>query len=629
MSQTTSGRHLAQPPGRGPARRGLRGRSVALVVLIMVVALTGGFGAYLLVNRSSGSGRCGSGTLTLQVVADPDQSGLLQEAARDYAGTNPVVNDRCVSVNVRGLDSPEATAALGTDWTDQAAGPKPDVWVPAASTWASELELQLQQARSPDILPAERPSVATSPLVIAMPKPMAQALGWPQRQLGWSDLSTALRNPAGWAAFGHPEWGPFKLGKTDPKLSEAGLGALLGAGIAVAGQGGRQPTQAELVRKAPELGSMILEVSRSAGDETDTTSTLLANLQRADEAGKALGYISAVPLTEKSVWDYNQGRPIDDPSIGSERPKPRVPLAAVYPKEGTLQADYPWLVLRTPWVDDAKRAAASDFLLYLKSPTVQGRFQAAGFRSARGQPGAEITQDAGLLPDQPKRVMALPQPLVLAATLKAWDQTKRIANLLAVYDVSGSMAETVPGTGKTKMDLAKQAAAASLRLFTNESDVGTWEFSTNLDGPRDYREAVPIAPVGKKEPGGGTHLQRLQQRLMQLAPTNGDTGLYDTTLAAYEYVKARYAPDRLNLVVLLTDGRNDDPSGGISLEQLVQRLRAGQSDDRKVRILSFAYGKDADVSALDQISKATGGAVFPSPNPADIERVFVTALANF
>jgi Ca-activated chloride channel family protein len=629
MSQDTSGRHLARPPGRGPARRGLTGRSVALVVLVMVVALAGGFGAYLLVNRSSGSGNCSSGKLTLQVVADPDQSGLLQEAARGYANTNPLVNDRCVSVNVRGLDSPEATAALGTGWTDQGAGPQPDVWVPAASTWASELELQLKQARGPDILPTERPSVATSPLVIAMPKPMAQALGWPKRPLGWSDLSTALRNPAGWAAFGHPEWGPFKLGKTDPKLSEAGLGALLGAGMAVASQGGRPPTAEQLQAKAPELGSMILEVSRSPGDETDTTSTLLANLQRADEKGKALGYISAVPLIEKSVWDYNEGQPIDDPALGTERPKPKVPLAAIYPKEGTLQADYPWLVLRAPWVDDAKRAAASDFLLYLKSPGVQAKFQAAGFRSARGQPGAEITPDAGLLPDQPKRVMTSPQPLMLAATLKAWDQTKRIANLLAVYDVSGSMAEVVPGTGLTKMDLAKRAAAASLRLFTNESDVGTWEFSTNLDGSRDYRQAVPIAPVGSKEPGGGTHLQRLQQRLLTLAPTNGDTGLYDTTLAAYQYVKAHYAADRLNLVVLLTDGRNDDPGGGISLEELVQKLKAGQSDNREVHIISFAYGKDADVNALNQISKATGGVVFSSPNPADIERVFVTALANF
>jgi Ca-activated chloride channel homolog len=624
MSQTTSGRHLASPPGRGSA-----GRSIALVVLIMAVALTGGFGAYLLVNRSSDAAACGSGRLTLQVVADPDQAGLLQQAARGYASTNPVVGDRCVDLNVRSLDSPEATAALATGWTDPAAGPRPDVWVPAASTWASELQLQLQQARRADILPTERPSVATSPLVIAMPKPMARALGWPKRQLGWSDLVTALRNPAGWAAFGHPEWGQFKLGKTDPKLSEAGLGALLGAGVAVAGQGGRPPTQEELASKASDLGSMILEVSRSPGDETDTASTMLANLQRADETGKALSYISAVPLTEKSVWDYNQGRPIDDPSLGNERPKPKVPLAAVYPKEGTLQADYPWLVLRAPWVDDAKRAAASDFLLYLKSPSVQSRVQAAGFRSARGQPGAEISEEAGLLPDQPRRVIPPPQPLVLAATLKAWDQTKRIANLLAVYDVSGSMNAVVPGTGRTKIDLARQAAMASLRLFTNESDIGTWEFSTGLAGRRDYRQAVPIAPVGSKEPGGGTHLERLQRHLAGLTATNGDTALYDTTLAAYDYVKQHYAPDRLNLVVLLTDGHNDDPGGGLTLEQLLRRLRDGQKDDRKVHILSFAYGKDADVAALDQIGKATGGAVFPAPNPADIERVFVTALANF
>ena len=628
MSQSASGRHLAGPPGHRPAGRGSIGRSIFLVALIMVVVLAGGFGAYLFVNRSSNSSACGSNTINLQVVADPDQSSLLRDAARDYAGTKPVVGDRCVNVNVRALDSPEATAALATGWTDPGAGPRPDVWVPAASTWASELELQLQQARDTDIVPAERPSVATSPLVIAMPKPMAEALGWPKRPLGWSDLNTALRNPAGWAAFGHPDWGPFKLGKTDPKLSEAGLGALLSAGMVVAG-GDHVPTPAELQAKSPELGSMILEVSRSPGDETDTTSTILANLERADESGKALSYVSAIPLSEKSVWDYNQGRPIDNPA-GADRPKPKVPLAAIYPKEGTLQSDYPWLVLKAPWVDDAKREAASDFLLYLKSPAIQGRFQAAGFRSARGQPGAEINPDSGLIPDQPKRVLPQPPSLLLAATLKGWDQTKRIANLLAVYDVSGSMQEVVPGTGgMRKIDLARQAAMASLRLFTTESNVGSWEFSTHLDGTRDYRESVPIAPVGGKDPGGVSHLQRLQEALTRLTATNGDTGLYDTALAAYQYVKRNYAPDRLNLVVLITDGRNDDPGGSITLDQLLQQLRAGQKDDQKVRILSFAYGKDADVAALDQISKATGGQVFTSPNPTDIERVFVTALANF
>jgi Ca-activated chloride channel family protein len=623
MSQTDSGRHLASPP-----KRPSKARSILIVGLVVLVVLAGGFGAYVLVNRPSGADACGSGKLQLQVVADPDQAGLLQQAARDYAATDPRVGDRCVTVNVRGLDSPEATAALATGWTDQAAGPRPDVWVPAASTWTTELQLQLAQLRRPDIVPGDHPSIATSPLVIAMPRPMAQALGWPQRQLGWGDLATALQNPSGWAAYGHPDWGPFKLGKTDPKLSEAGLGALLGAGASVLGQDAQNPTAAQLQSKAEQLGSMILQVSRSPGDETDTTGTLLANLQRADQSNKALQYVSAVPLAEKSVWDYNQGKALDDASAASERGKPKVPLAALYPKEGTLQSDYPWVVLQTSWVDDAKRAAASDFLLYLKSPAVQAKFQAAGFRSARGQAGPEISESAGLLPSQPTRVLPAPAPLVVGATLKAWDQTKRIANLLAVYDVSGSMAETVPGTGKTKIELAREAATASLRLFTNESDVGTWEFSTHLDGNRDYRQTVPIRALGTDIGGGRTQLQALQQHLAGLAATRGDTGLYNTTVAAYDYVKQHYAPDRLNLVVLITDGRNDT-QGGLTLDQVLQHLKQGQSEDKPVHILSFAYGKDADVAALSQISKATGGAVFPAPNPAEIVRVFVTALANF
>jgi len=599
---------------------------IALVVGAVVAGA--GMGGYLLLNRPASDSGCTSGRLALQVVADPDQSGLLKQVAGEYASTTPVVGDRCVDVSVRGLDSPEATAALATGWTDPSLGPRPDVWVPASSTWAAELGLQLNAARRPSLLPADRPSVATSPLVIAMPRPMAQALGWPRQTLGWTDLVGALRNPEGWRAYGHPEWGPFKFGKTDPKLSEAGLGALLGAGIAVAGNG-KALTLADLANKAPDLGLMMLQLSRSAGDQTDTASTLLANMQRADQAGNALTYVSAVPLSEKSVWDYNQGRPIDDPSLASERPKPKVPLAAIYPKDGTLLSDYPWLVLRAPWVDEAKRTAATDFLLYLKTPSVQAKFQAAGFRSARGLPGSTINEQAGLIPSQPARVLPAPPPQMLAATLKGWDQTKRVANLLAVYDVSGSMADTVAGTGATKMDLVKQAAVSSLRLFTTESNIGVWEFATALDGPRDWRQRVSIGPISGRLPGGKTRLDLLRAQLLRLSPTNGDTGLYDTALAAYQNLKQHYVPDRLNLVVLFTDGRNDDPNGGITLSQLLQQLREGQRDDRKVRILTFAYGPDADVAALRQISEATGGSVFPAPNPRDIERLFVTALASF
>jgi len=191
------------------------------------------------------------------------------------------------------------------------------------------------------------------------------------------------------------------------------------------------------------------------------------------------------------------------------------------------------------------------------------------------------------------------------------------------------MGEPVPGTGLTKMGLVKQAAVSSLRLFTTESNIGVWEFATNLDGTRDWRQRVSIGPISGRMPSGRTRLDLLRAQLQTLAPTNGDTGLYDTALAAYQYLKQHYVPERLNLVVLFSDGRNDDPGGGLTLSQLLERLREGQRDDRKVRILTFGYGADADLAVLRQISEATGGALFASPNPADIERVFVTALANF
>ena len=116
-----------------------------------------------------------------------------------------------------------------------------------------------------------------------------------------------------------------------------------------------------------------------------------------------------MPLDEKSVWDYNRGNAagLEDGGSGD---KPEVPLVAVYPKEGTLEADHPWVVLRAPWVDDTKREAAAGFLDDLRSEPVQTRFQEAGFRTSEGRPGPQLTEANGLLPDQPKRVLAPPAP---------------------------------------------------------------------------------------------------------------------------------------------------------------------------------------------------------------------------
>src|SRR5260370_76192 len=66
-----------------------------------------------------------------------------------------------------------------------------------------------------------------TPLVIAMPAPMAQALGYPQKAIGWSDILSLAKDQTGWSSLGHPEFGPFKLGKTNPNFSTSGLNALI------------------------------------------------------------------------------------------------------------------------------------------------------------------------------------------------------------------------------------------------------------------------------------------------------------------------------------------------------------------------------------------------------------------
>lgn len=620
MSQTP-GRHLATRPGR-PSGLATSATVLAVVVLLAV--------SYVIFRRSHpASAACNQNQLELTVVASPDIAGVLRQVALTYTNAHHQLSGRCVSVSVQSLEAAEASNALAKGWTGVVAVPRPDVWVPDSSIWAQLAELQLKSAHLSDPIPAERPSIATSPLVIAMPRPMAQAIGWPQRPIGWSDLLAALQKPTGWAALGHPEWGSVKLGKADPTQSTSGLEGVIGALTATLG--GAQLTPALLQAHMDDVRTLILGLERAPGEQADTDTDFLISLQQADDSGDALKFVSAIPLGEKAVLDYNQGNPGGDPGTLGDHAKPKVPLAAVYPKEGTPEADHPWLVLDEPWVDNAKRSAASGFLSYLLSPAVQATFQAAGLRDPNGKAGSVATEASGLLASQPTRVIPNPPPTVVGGILQGWSQASRRGNVLAVFDVSGSMADPVPGTGTTKIGLVRQAAAAATALWAPEDNVGIWAFATKLtpDG-KDYQEIVPLGPVDALIPGTNqTRRQLLAEGVAKLQPTTHDTALYETALAAFQLVQSHYVPGRINTVVLLTDGINDDPGSTLTLAKLLQELRAGEKSGRQVRIITIAYGRDADVNALKAISQATNGAFFDAADPRGIEQIFLHALANF
>ena len=553
--------------------------------------------------------------IPVTVAASSEKAALMTQLAARYNTAGRAVNGECFKMVVNSVASGTAEAALATGWDPAVNGDSPDVWTPAASTWVSLLRNDLQHNGRPDITPNEPPSLASTPLVLAMPEPMATALGWPGTPIGWSDVLNLANDPQGWASKGHPEWGRFALGKTNPTVSTSGLAATIGALVAATG------TSADLNLsrlKDPAVQKFLADVERSVIHYGDTTLTYLTNLQHADDAGTALGYLSAVAVEEKSVLDYNAGNPSGDPATLGKHSAPTVPLVAVYPKEGTLYSDNPYLVLKGSSPD--KQTGAADFLNYLLLPEQQQVFADANFRTADHRPGTPITASPYVIPDGVKVTLTPPDQQVLTAVRDLWAQVRKPARVLLLLDVSGSMADP-SGVGNTsKLDLAKAAATAALSRLSDTDRVGLWTFTTNLSTPDGItNHAAPIAALGENR-------GPLTDTIAALTPLDG-TPLYAATRSAAEEMKTTADPGDINAVVVLTDGRNEYTDDQ-NLADLLQQVSDDTAQDG-VRIFSIAYGPDSDLPVLKQISEAGRAAAYDAQNPASIGKVFDDVLSNF
>lgn len=543
---------------------------------------------------------------------------LLTELAEDFNRTGPEVDGQCVAVTVYRTASGKAASLLAEGWpADGSEGPAPVLWSPASSAWGAVVNERLAQAGQAPIAGDFQPIMLT-PLVLAMPRPMAEALGWPEADIGWADVLELSGDPEGWGRFGHPEWGAFKLGKTNPNFSTSGLSATIA--IYYAATGKRTPlTLADVTSPATE--QFVRGVEAATVHYGDTTLTFLENMLREDLNGRPMFYASAVAVEEVSVIAYNRGDPADK---GLEDPTPpNVPLVAIYPKEGTLFSDNPAFVLDAPWVDEVERAGAGLFRDFVVSdPDNQAKVLEFGFRP--GNPsvpiGAPINAANGLNPSKPETELRVPAPEVLAALVDSWEVYRKTARVIMVLDVSGSMAD-LAGDGFSKLDLAKRAVLASLDQFKPEDEVGLWVFSTRLLSgvDQDWLELIPPAPLATS----ADEIRRTVQGLI----ADGGTGLYDTTRAAVEAVRASFDPARINAVILLTDGRCDDFDDGCDIDPLLTLLRSNERDP--VRVFPVAYGSDADVAALEAIAAASQARLYVASDPLTIESVFQSVVSNF
>jgi Ca-activated chloride channel homolog len=544
--------------------------SVRALAGLVVVALLAWLGFRFVADRVRGAD-CPRGTVTVNIAAAPDIAPALADAAGSLHGTDRYAGDYCYTAKV----SPAEPARVAATLAGRSGDTRPDVWVPDSSYWLTRV-----RADGGDAVPRSATSVASSPVVIALAEPVARTLGWPNAKVSWSRLLDSRAAGRG-----------LRIGIPDPARSPVGVSALLAVRKVTAPDGRPSAATVAAVRM------LSANVSALPGD-------LFGKLPQAADpvsVGKALG---GFPATEQSVSAYDGGHPV-------------VPAVAVYPQPASPSLDYPYVV--GAGLSEAVAAAAGKFLAVLRSPDAVRGLTAAGFRTPGGGTGPGFPSAAGIDTDIVPPV-PLPDGAALAQTVGMWSTITLPSRLLAVVDVSGSMGDPVPGTNQNRLQLTLSAALQGLGLYSDDSEIGLWTFSTNLDGARDYRELVPIGPLSAQRAALASAIARIQVK------QGGATGLYDTVLAAYQRISREWDPVRSNALLVFTDGQNEDPQG-ISRATLLRELKTLYNRNRPVRIVFIGLGPDVSAEELSSIAGITHGLAVVTRDPGGIRDIFLQALA--
>lgn len=468
----------------------------------------------------------------------------------------------CVSYDIRAV-------AAGTEAERLISGGsgRPQVWVPDSPLWVDHVATATKMPlRFGD-------QVASSPLGLAVPARLAE--------------HGAATGPRTWSQF---LASTDRLAMSDPQYSTASLLALVSARRAAT-----KPAQAE------ELQRTIVELSRTPQDD------------------RSLMTLAAFGSNASSVFPASEQQMYAERSHGAAS----APVSAVTLADGA--PDFSYGVVAIPPAQGeraAPEAAVSALREALTSQAGRAALVDAGFRVA-GVEGPDVPGmvDVRALPTAAQT----PSSTELTEALQAWDAVRRTMRMIVAIDVSGSMKQQA-APGMTRIQLAAGAANKALTQLPDATQMGVWLFSTDRGpGHRAWVQASPIVTLGDRT-GGTTARERLQG-LARTFPNlpKGDTGLYSTISAAVKAVQQDYDPQRVNSVVLMTDGVNDDP-GGLTKEALLAELKAQAAGRTPVRVVLVGMGQETDMATLREIATASGGSAYNATEPNAIEKVIIGAL---
>ncbi len=518
-------------------------RSYTSLTLLLIVGLIASACGDLIGGDSGGSP---ASAITITITYSPEKDEWLKDRIAAFNQSRTQIDGRPIVVEGINKSSGAARTEIKNGQLQTT------IWSPSASTW---LEVLKYESGNPNVAVSNQPLVLT-PVVISMWRPMAEAMGWPDKPIGWSDMLALIENPKGWGAYGHPEWGRFSWGHTDPEISTTALSTLLAEFYAATGKQ-RDLTVADIQK--PESQEFIRKLGQGIKHYGYNTLVFSENMRKF-----GMGYISAFPMEEVTLIDFNKNK------------NPPTPLVAIYPREGTFWHDNPFIIMAR--ASEQERRAAERFYDFLLTDESQRLAMRYGFRPANvNVPLADpISLAYGVQPQGVQSVLPVPPAEVIVAAKNAWSLNRKRADILIIVDVSGSM------EGE-KLAAAKSGLGTFLSRILPDDRVGLITFST------ESRVVVPPASLSDA---------RLQlDDAIAMMQAQGKTALYDALMDSKKVFDALppVEDDRIRAIVLLSDGQ--DNSSQATLEQVRQVF-----EESGISIFPVAYGADADTAVLQQIA---------------------------
>ncbi|MCD2098714.1 substrate-binding domain-containing protein [Rhodococcus rhodochrous] len=567
-----SGRH------RGSGRRGIS-TSVIVVAVGVVLALLAVLGWFRLRDNidnqaTAAAETCVEGDTVLHIAADPLIAPALTELAEQWTdGGVRVIRDHCVTAEITAVDSLAAADTLGTDTWDPALGPEPALWVP--------LDTRMS-ARAADAIDGTPRSLATSPVVLAVPTDLGRALT--TATVRWQDLPRLQNDPAAMRESGLDIWGTLGLALPTGTETHATTLALEAVTAATTGIGAGPVTLEQAATPAAITAVSTLALGADTLGAVGTTADTLAALGAHPDTAAP---IHAVPVIEQQLH-----RALTDGQVRGLTGHLPIGVAPV--------VDFPTAVVDAPWVDETLARAAAEFTDYARRPEQAGILTAHGFRTADAVP-----EPAGELPlPRVDTVLAPADPTVddVLVALRLAPVSPRKVTM--VVDTSTSMG-TSAGDG-TRLTATAGALREAMRRASINSVMGMYVFA---DTPEGHRVAViRDGLTAAKRAAMSSILDDID--LVDREP------VYATLTAAYRDAVDNYDPGRPNSVLVVVDSGDPDEAAARDLRAAIDEL---SSPETPVRIDVVVLGDRTD-PVLEQAAEATDGSltVVDTTDPADL-----------